>query len=118
MLVRLCFTLGNLTASNNDNRRLIAMQLGGIRDLSALLQKKTAAFVSLLEKQRVAEEELTADTTGAADDEIQDISDVLVKLIRVLANLAIHEEVRSFYYFSSARVKHCVCVCGAELCCC
>jgi len=93
MLVRLCFTLGNLTASNNDNRRLIAMQLGGMLKLSRLLHTKVTMFVSKVEIQRQREEALEADTTGADEDELQELSDVLVKLIRVLANLAIHEEV-------------------------
>ena len=93
MLVRLCFTLGNLTASNDDNQRLIAMQLGGIQKLSRLLHVKTKIFVDLVEQQLKAEEELAADTTGAEDDAIQEVSNVLVKLVRVLANLAIHTDV-------------------------
>ena len=52
MLVRICFTLGNLTASNDDNRRLIAMTLKGVRRLSRLLSSKTAAFVERVDKLR------------------------------------------------------------------
>ena len=37
LLVRVAFTLGNLTASNERNRRLLGLELGGARKLAQVL---------------------------------------------------------------------------------
>lgn len=99
LLIRMFFVLGNLCAGNDRNRLFIALDCDGIHVLLQTLQFYASQYV----KQREHDNDNTSGDQHAADDEAQDGGDassgsqqsgeVLVKLVRLLANLAINAEV-------------------------
>merc|ERR1711871_598523 len=82
IVVRVCFVLGNVTASDGPSRGLIA-GAGGVDLLGGILETYDDQDAKL------------EDNTEAPPDKkkARDIADVLTKVIRVIANLAIDEEV-------------------------
>lgn len=76
-MVRLLFTLGNLAARSNEARERVSKEEGAIDILLGLFQSYQQAAVASNNCQ---------DTQRSLHEE----EDVLVKLIRVLANLSIH----------------------------
>lgn len=73
MIVRISFILANITTSNVNNRIIIGKQYGGARTLCDLLIKYVEVF-----------------KTKTNDNEINDL---LVKVIRLIANLSVSPEV-------------------------
>ena len=73
VVLRLAFALGNLTASNDANRVVLGIDHGGALPLVAMLEKSGAAFLA----------------GGGGDDAEQ----VLIKLIRLVANMSINPDV-------------------------
>lgn len=81
IVVRVCFVLGNVTASDGPSRALIA-GAGGVDLLGGILEHYDTQDAAL------------GDSGEAADKKrSRDIADVLTKVIRVLANLAIDDSV-------------------------
>merc|ERR1712159_468737 len=78
--VRVCFVLGNMTAGDGASRNIIARG-GGIDLLGGILENYDDEDAELFEKAG----ENNAKRT-------RDVADVLTKVIRVMANLAIDEE--------------------------
>jgi len=82
IIVRVCFVLGNITASDGPSRGLIA-GAGGVDLLGGILETYDTQDAELHE----------APEDSTRQKKIRDIADVLTKVIRVLANLAIDESV-------------------------
>ncbi|ELK00623.1 Armadillo repeat-containing protein 2 [Pteropus alecto] len=84
LVVRIVFILGNLTAKNNQAREQFSKEKGSIPTLLSLFH--TFSELDLHSRKQVAEgeEQPKAQTPQAQ------VEDVLIKLTRVLANLAIH----------------------------
>ncbi|XP_023389170.1 armadillo repeat-containing protein 2 [Pteropus vampyrus] len=84
LVVRIVFILGNLTAKNNQAREQFSKEKGSIPTLLSLFH--TFSELDLHSRKQVAEgeEQPEAQTPQAQ------VEDVLIKLTRVLANLAIH----------------------------
>lgn len=81
LVIRIVFILGNLTAKNNQARELFSRERGSIETLLTLFQN----FYQLDQQSPgsgLSGARLPADT-----------EDVLVKLTRVLANIAIHPRI-------------------------
>jgi len=92
IVIRICFVLGNITASDGPSRGLIA-GAGGVDLLGGILEHYEA-------KDRLIEEATTGGENPGEEGQKKldpkkgrDIADVLTKVIRVLANLAIDEAV-------------------------
>lgn len=83
LLSRVAFTLGNLTTSNEINRKLIGTDLNCIKYLSLLLWACTGSISQLQSQQVLLENEVIA----------QELRDGTVKLIRLLANLCMDREI-------------------------
>lgn len=111
LLIRMFFVLGNLCAGNDHNRLFIAFDCGGIHVLLQALQFYAAQYV----KQRDHNDDKGCNSSDQhADDEAQDGGDgsgsqqsgeVLVKLVRLLANLAINAEVGASLNRESAQMS-------------
>lgn len=81
LVIRIVFILGNLTAKSNQARELFSRETGSVETLLTLFQsfyhhKENSPKLQLSEAKPQAEAE-----------------DVLVKLTRVLANIAIHPRI-------------------------
>ncbi|KAG7398664.1 Armadillo repeat-containing protein 2 [Phytophthora boehmeriae] len=87
LFIRVFFVLGNLCAGNDQNRILVACKFSGIVLLLEVLQFYAGRY-SDARSASDAESSENQLTTGA-----EQTMDVLVKMIRVLANLAINAEV-------------------------
>ncbi|OWZ24083.1 hypothetical protein PHMEG_000930 [Phytophthora megakarya] len=86
LLIRVFFVLGNLCAGNDQNRRLIAMKLSGISLMLEALQFYASRYSNA--RNFMKEKEDTRRTM-----EGEQSMEVLVKLVRVVANLAINADV-------------------------
>nr|XP_053769704.1 armadillo repeat-containing protein 2 isoform X2 [Desmodus rotundus] len=84
LVVRIVFILGNLTAKNNQAREQFFKEEGSIPTLLSLF--RTFYKLDLHPKRRVGE----GDEQPKAQKPQAQVEDVLIKLTRVLANLAIH----------------------------
>lgn len=84
LVVRIVFILGNLTAKNNQAREQFSQEKGSIPTLLSLF--RTFCKLDLHSQKRVGE---APEQPGAQRPPAQ-VQDVLVKLTRLLANLAIH----------------------------
>ncbi|XP_004422246.1 PREDICTED: armadillo repeat-containing protein 2 [Ceratotherium simum simum] len=84
LVVRIVFILGNLTAKNNQAREQFSKEKGSIPTLLSLF--RTFYQLDLQSEKRVGE--------GDQQPQVQrppaQVEDVLIKLTRLLANLAIH----------------------------
>jgi len=89
LLVRACFVLGNLTASNGPNRERIGLELGGCDLLLSLLAEATVTASSPQIELADAENfgENLAGPKGESGGNPGAV-DVLVKLVRLVAHLA------------------------------
>lgn len=89
LAVRLLFSLGNLTAGNEENRELLFECSQDLEVLFDLL-----AYYSELDKKADSSSDAAA---GGADSSatpaVSETEDTMVKLIRVIANLCIHPEI-------------------------
>ncbi|KAM5325040.1 armadillo repeat-containing protein 2 isoform 2-T2 [Glossophaga mutica] len=84
LVVRIVFILGNLTAKNNQAREQFFKEEGSIPTLLSLF--RTFYKLDVHPKRRVGE----GDEQSKAQEPQVQVEDVLIKLTRVLANLAIH----------------------------
>jgi len=89
IVVRLCFVLGNITASDGPSRALIAGS-GGVDLLGGILEKYDEQDIELCKASTAAGSEKGEEKKAK---KARDTADVLTKVIRVMANLAIDEEV-------------------------
>ncbi|RLN87762.1 hypothetical protein BBJ28_00016013 [Nothophytophthora sp. Chile5] len=92
LFIRMFFVLGNLCAGNDHNRSLIALDFSGISLLLEVLRFYAARYCdersnSANHEQERQEEEDRGATTG------EQAMEVLIKLVRVLANLSINADV-------------------------
>ncbi|KAL0219796.1 hypothetical protein P9112_005449 [Eukaryota sp. TZLM1-RC] len=83
ILVRFAFALGNLAASYDEPRVSFALTCSGIPLLMSILIKRTHHLLETI-------------SNSSIDDVITDDADVMVKLIRLVANLSINPEVGAF----------------------
>ena len=88
LIVRLAFTLGNLTASNDRNRELIGLEFGGVQLLVSMLQGIGSSYLA-----PVAAESSSGGKKKKTCAVPLDIEEVLVKLIRLVANISINADV-------------------------
>lgn len=84
LFVRIFFVLGNLCAGNDRNRNFVALDCDGIRVFLKVLQVYTTRYVG----QQQHEADSNSEGTPSGDQTI----DILVKLVRVLANVAMNAE--------------------------
>ena len=100
LCVRVCFTLGNLTMTNADNRFVIADAI--IATSSGTTTDGLSVLLSLLTRTHQRNNKLLAllSASSAATQSsskhrlmLRENVDLLVKLIRLIANLAIHNDV-------------------------
>ncbi|CAM9395885.1 unnamed protein product [Scytosiphon promiscuus] len=111
--VRIAFALGNLTSTSDENRRLIGVRLGGAESLPALLLACARAHIYGWERLCAVD---GRHTTAASLDGVAEgareppfhgerwarttlrrtcdgLEELLVKTVRLLANISIHREV-------------------------
>ena len=106
LCVRVCFTLGNLTMTNADNRFVIADAIiatthtastDGLSVLLSLLTRTHQRNNKLLALLASASSSPAAATAASSSSKhrlmLRENVDLLVKLIRLTANLAIHHDV-------------------------
>lgn len=111
LLVRVAFTLGNLTASNERNRVLIGVQLNGGAAVLRLLNCAQSRYAQQLEDHgksieigslrgegkasegQESERKEGGEKAVAGNTEREELEELLVKLIRLLANISISSEV-------------------------
>ncbi|KAE8602744.1 hypothetical protein XENTR_v10014105 [Xenopus tropicalis] len=87
LVVRIVFTLGNLTAKNNKTREMFYEEQGSIKTILRLLH--VYYELDIKASQSIAiQQEKTMELKKPSETE-----DVLIKLIRALANLCIHPTV-------------------------
>ncbi|KAM8998878.1 armadillo repeat-containing protein 2 [Sarcophilus harrisii] len=84
LVVRIVFILGNLTAKNNQAREQFAKEKGCIKTLLSLFS--TYYEMDLNSMKRMVEEE----EKNKKHKQPSEVEDVLIKVIRVLANISIH----------------------------
>ncbi|EMP38034.1 Armadillo repeat-containing protein 2 [Chelonia mydas] len=87
LVVRVVFILGNLTAKNNQAREQFFKEKGSADTLISLFQTYNELDLNAKKKQHEEEE------NKSKQKHPSEIEDVLIKLIRVLANLSIHPSV-------------------------
>ena len=104
LCVRVCFTLGNLTMTNADNRFVIADAIivtssgsttDGLSVLLSLLTRTHQRNNKLLALMATASSSSSSTASSSAKHRLmlRENIDLLVKLIRLIANLAIHHDV-------------------------
>mmetsp|Transcript_20615 Transcript_20615/g.40822 ORF Transcript_20615/g.40822 Transcript_20615/m.40822 type:complete len:876 (+) Transcript_20615:32-2659(+) len=101
MCVRICFTLGNFTVDSDEQRRFIAEDCDGVRVLLFALTKNCDRDKRIANlKQRKMSADATAITgdrqrkdSAKAEAMDREINEMLVKLVRLIANLAINRAV-------------------------
>lgn len=115
--VRLAFTLGNLTSTNDDNRQLIGIRLGGAESLPTLLQTTARAHLTAQEYLHATESLTVVDGpvsfggaarawTGESVSENSKwrralergcdcLQEMLVNIVRLLANIGVNRDVGS-----------------------
>ncbi|RLN48463.1 hypothetical protein BBJ28_00016008 [Nothophytophthora sp. Chile5] len=95
LFIRMFFVLGNLCAGNDHNRSLIALDFSGIRLLLEVLQFYAARYCdersNSASHEQEGQEGQEGKDCGATTGE--QAMEVLVKLVRVFANLAINADV-------------------------
>ncbi|KAE9034572.1 hypothetical protein PR001_g7821 [Phytophthora rubi] len=91
LFIRVLFVLGNLCAGNDQNRRLIATNFSGIEILVEVLQFYAARYSSVRDDSEMNDNDEKAERRRASEGEQS--MEVLIKLVRVVANLAISAEV-------------------------
>ncbi|KAM9665411.1 armadillo repeat-containing protein 2 [Trichechus inunguis] len=87
LVIRIVFILGNLTAKNNQAREQFFKEKGSIQTLLSLFQ--TFHELDLNSQKRVGDR----DAQAKAQRQPSGVEDVLIKLTRVLANIAIHPRI-------------------------
>lgn len=85
LVIRILFVLGNLTAKNNEAREQFFKEKGSVNTLVSLFQTYLELDLNAKERYHDRGEEGTTHPDHPSEAE-----DVLIKLIRVLANLSIH----------------------------
>ncbi|CAM9507477.1 unnamed protein product, partial [Hapterophycus canaliculatus] len=109
--VRIAFALGNLTSASDENRSLIGIRLGGAESLPALLLACTRAHLSASKCLRAVDSHHAVVDDGKGRGArlhafcverwertslrcaCDGVEDVLVKTVRLLANISVHREV-------------------------
>ncbi|CAN0489586.1 unnamed protein product, partial [Ectocarpus sp. 12 AP-2014] len=86
--VRIAFALGNLTSASDENRRLIGLRFGGAESLPAFLHTFSRAYLMAWECMCSVETHHAASMDGITETE-----EMLVKAVRLLANISIRRDV-------------------------
>ncbi|CAN0544946.1 unnamed protein product, partial [Ectocarpus sp. 8 AP-2014] len=92
--VRIAFALGNLTSASDENRRLIGLRFGGAESLPAFLHTFSRAYLvawECLGAPAVVLGECWARRTLRRA--CYGLEEMLVKAVRLLANISIHRDV-------------------------
>lgn len=111
MVIRIIFILGNLTAKNNQAREQFFKEKGSVNTLISLFQ--TYHELDLNAQKWYHEKEGEGKTHPKDPSEAED---VLIKLIRVLANLSIHPSVGAALAAAHRVVELLVTVLGNKIC--
>jgi len=77
LIIRITFVLGNMTATNDSNRKFLLSYFKNDSILSDLFERFMSVYINVLEGETEEEEKY------------EEIEEVLVKLVRVVANVAI-----------------------------
>ncbi|RUS90870.1 hypothetical protein EGW08_001377 [Elysia chlorotica] len=97
LVVRLCFVLGNLTIKNDSARLKLFQEVDSIETLLLIL--KTYLELDREGKKSAGggaeERQLNGNVEGESGTPVTKVEDVLIKVMRVLANLSINEDVGS-----------------------
>ncbi|KAG7383510.1 Armadillo repeat-containing protein 2 [Phytophthora pseudosyringae] len=89
LFVRVFFVLGNLCAGNDQNRHLIASNLSGISIMLEVLQFYAARYSDARDAETVDDEKEMRRRAAEGEQAME----VLIKLVRVIANLAMNADV-------------------------
>ncbi|XP_060710590.1 armadillo repeat-containing protein 2 [Hemiscyllium ocellatum] len=95
LVVRVVFILGNMTAKNNKAREELYKQKHSVKTLLTLFQTYHELDVKVKITPAKAQNENEID--GSKNQRLSEVEDILVKLIRVIANLSISTEVGSAF---------------------
>lgn len=90
IVVRVCFTLGNMTAKNESARTQLFQQPKSLDVLLAVL--KTHLELDQKTRNKLEKREKSKSDSGSTED-LSKHEDVLVKVVRVIANISINEDV-------------------------
>jgi hypothetical protein len=97
LLSRAAFTLGNFTTTNDHNRLLIAVDCNCLNGLIKLLQTCAMSLMALTDstaseaKQSGDDSDSETDAGGDTKGAERELADATLKMLRLLANLCIHE---------------------------
>lgn len=100
LCIRVCFTLGNLTVSNDRNRTEISDKCDGVTVLLEILKRNCDRDLRIITyKKRKNNDENKEESKDYKKAMAMDreISDMLVKLIRVIANLSINRRIGAMF---------------------
>ncbi|XP_043543026.1 armadillo repeat-containing protein 2 isoform X2 [Chiloscyllium plagiosum] len=95
LVVRVVFILGNMTAKNNKAREELYKQKHSVETLLTLFQTYHELDVKV--KITPAKAQNKNEIDGSKNQRLSEVEDILVKLIRVIANLSISTEVGSAF---------------------
>ena len=93
ILLRLAFVLGNVTTSSEDQRKAIATCPGAIASIVSILSLYSSATVSGEESERTSGGTRASEAISQKLNQASTPADCCIKMLRLIANLAIHEEV-------------------------
>ncbi|CAN0544911.1 unnamed protein product, partial [Ectocarpus sp. 8 AP-2014] len=93
--VRIAFALGNLTSASDENRRLIGLRFGGAESLPAFLHTFSRAYLSSAWGARGAPAVVLGECWARRTlrRACYGLEEMLVKAVRLLANISIHRDV-------------------------
>ncbi|XP_067674681.1 armadillo repeat-containing protein 2-like isoform X1 [Haliotis asinina] len=92
VVVRVCFVLGNITAKNDDARKRLFQEPNAMSTLLSVLK----TFHNMESQKRSKSDNVTSNgrhTSSDGDGAINTVDDVLIKVVRVIANLSINDSV-------------------------
>ncbi|XP_048452650.1 armadillo repeat-containing protein 2 [Rhincodon typus] len=95
LVVRVVFILGNMTAKNNKAREELYKQKYSVETLLTLFQTYHKLDVKV--KITPTKTQNKSEIDGTKNQKLSEVEDILVKLIRVIANLSINTEVGSAF---------------------
>ncbi|XP_048386279.1 armadillo repeat-containing protein 2 isoform X2 [Stegostoma tigrinum] len=95
LVVRVVFSLGNMTAKNDEAREEFYKQKYSVETLLTLFQTYHELDVKI--KITPTKTQNKSEIDGTKSQRLSEVEDILVKLIRVIANLSINTEVGSAF---------------------
>lgn len=93
ILLRLAFVLGNVTTSSEGQRKAIATSPGSLASIVSILSHYSSATVTGEEDERASGGPRASEAIAQKLNQASTPADCCIKMLRLVANLAIHEEV-------------------------